>query len=82
MIRHFFRSPCQRFASEIGLLPFRVIQVSLLGFLVIAVVLAAVPAPGLPTASLAAVTLTAFAMAADKEHFAAERAKRPSEYKL
>ncbi len=70
MIRHFFQSPRQYFASEIGLLPFRVIQASLLGLLVIVVVLAAFPSPGLLRASLAAVALTLLAIAADKEHFA------------
>ena len=82
MIRHFFQNLRQHFTSEISILPFRMIQTSLLGLLVNAVVVAAFPSPGLLTASLAAVTLTVLAIAADKEHFAAERAKCPSEYKL
>lgn len=82
MLRHFFQSPRQRFAPEIGFLPFGVIQASLHGLLVITVVLTAFPSPGLPPASLAAVTLTSLAFAADKEHFATKRAKRSPEYKL
>ncbi len=64
------------------MLPFRVIQASLHGVLVITVVLTALPPPGLPTASLAAVALTSLALAADKEHLATQRAKRLSEYEL